>query len=78
CYAVGTIYGMQPGDVWGGISDDGWVVGLTLIVYGPQMCGCTTVISQGNPVRKTDAGAYCRVIEEHSVISLFCAPTAIR
>ncbi|HBO3606596.1 TPA: propionyl-CoA synthetase [Pseudomonas aeruginosa] len=78
CYAVRTIYGMQAGDVWWGISDVGWVVGHSLIVYGPLMCGCTTVFYEGKPVRTPDAGAYWRVIEEHRVNSLFCAPTAIR
>ncbi len=77
-YAVRTIYGMQAGDVWWGISDVGWVVGHSLIVYGPLMCGCTTVFYEGKPVRTPDAGAYWRVIEEHRVNSLFCAPTAIR
>lgn len=61
-----------------GISDVGWVVGHSLIVYGPLMCGCTTVFYEGKPVRTPDAGAYWRVIEEHRVNSLFCAPTAIR
>lgn len=77
-YAVRTIYGMQAGDVWWGISDVGWVVGHSLIVYGPLMCGCTMVFYEGKPVRTPDAGAYWRVIEEHKVNSLFCAPTAIR
>ncbi len=49
-----------------------------VIVYGPLMCGCTTVFYEGKPVRTPDAGAYWRVIEEHRVNSLFCAPTAIR
>ncbi|MFU1923235.1 AMP-binding protein, partial [Klebsiella pneumoniae] len=66
-YAVRTIYGMQAGDVWWGISDVGWVVGHSLIVYGPLMCGCTTVFYEGKPVRTPDAGAYWRVIEEHRV-----------
>ncbi len=77
-YALPNIFGMQPGDVWWGISDVGWVVGHSLIVYGPLMNGCTTVFYEGKPVRTPDAGAYWRVIQEHKVNALFCAPTAIR
>ncbi|MFS2125887.1 propionyl-CoA synthetase [Pseudomonas sp. Pseusp97] len=77
-YALPTIFGLQPGEVWWGVSDVGWVVGHSLIVYGPLMNGCTTVFYEGKPVRTPDAGSYWRVIEEHKVNSLFCAPTAIR
>ncbi|MBJ9976397.1 propionyl-CoA synthetase [Pseudomonas sp. S75] len=77
-YAMQQIYGMQAGDVWWGISDVGWVVGHSLIVYGPLMCGCTTVLYEGKPIRTPDAAAYWRVIEQYRVNALFCAPTAMR
>ena len=78
CYAMRHIYGMQAGDVWWGISDVGWVVGHSLIVYGPLMSGCTTVFYEGKPIRTPDASAYWRVVEEYRVNALFCAPTAMR
>jgi propionyl-CoA synthetase len=77
-YTMRQIYGMQPGDVWWGISDVGWVVGHTLIVYGPLMAGCTTVFYEGKPIRTPDAGAYWRIVEAYRVNALFCAPTAMR
>ena len=77
-FAMSRIYGLQPGDVWWGISDVGWVVGHSLIVYGPLMCGCTTVFYEGKPVRTPDAGSYWRVVEQYRVNALFCAPTAMR
>jgi len=77
-FAMKHIYGMQPGDIWWGISDVGWVVGHSLIVYGPLMNGCTTVFYEGKPIRTPDAGAYWRVVEQYRVNGLFCAPTAIR
>ncbi|MFK3798958.1 propionyl-CoA synthetase [Pseudomonas sp. NPDC088444] len=77
-YTMNQVYGMQAGDVWWGISDVGWVVGHTLIVYGPLMAGCTTIFYEGKPVRTPDAGAYWRVVEQYGVNALFCAPTAIR
>ncbi|MBF8775547.1 propionyl-CoA synthetase [Pseudomonas fulva] len=77
-YAMRTVYGMQPGDAWWGISDVGWVVGHSLIVYGPLMCGCTSVFYEGKPIRTPDASAYWRVVEQYKVNALFCAPTAMR
>ncbi len=77
-FALEQVYGMQPGDVWWGISDVGWVVGHSLIVYGPLMAGCTSVFYEGKPVRTPDAGSYWRVIEQYRVNALFCAPTAMR
>ena len=78
CYAMRHVYGMQAGDVWWGISDVGWVVGHSLIVYGPLMSGCTTVFYEGKPIRTPDASAYWRVVEQYKVNGLFCAPTAMR
>jgi len=77
-YTMNQVYGMRAGDVWWGISDVGWVVGHTLIVYGPLMAGCTTVFYEGKPIRTPDAGAYWRIVEQYRVNALFCAPTAIR
>jgi len=77
-YTMRHIYGMQAGDVWWGISDVGWVVGHSLIVYGPLMTGCTTVFYEGKPIRTPDAAAYWRVLEQDQVNALFCAPTAMR
>jgi propionyl-CoA synthetase len=77
-YTMNQVYGMRTGDVWWGISDVGWVVGHTLIVYGPLMAGCTTVFYEGKPIRTPDAGAYWRIVEQYRVNALFCAPTAIR
>lgn len=77
-FAMKHIYGMQAGDVWWGISDVGWVVGHSLIVYGPLMCGCTSVFYEGKPIRTPDAGTYWRIVEQYRVNALFCAPTAMR
>lgn len=77
-YALREIYNMQAGDVWWGISDIGWVVGHSFIVYAPLMGGCTTLFYEGKPVKTPDAGALWRVIQEYQVQGIFCAPTAFR
>ncbi|MFN3881173.1 MAG: AMP-binding protein [Nitrincola lacisaponensis] len=77
-FALQHVYGMNPGDVWWGASDIGWVVGHSFIVYGPLMGGCSSIFYEGKPVRTPDAGAFWRVISEYRVNSMFCAPTAYR
>jgi propionyl-CoA synthetase len=77
-WTMKNIYGMQPGEVYWAASDIGWVVGHSYIVYGPLFYGCTTILYEGKSVGTPDAGGFWRVIEEHGVSVLFCAPTAFR
>lgn len=77
-WSMKNIYDTAPGDVYWAASDVGWVVGHSYIVYAPLLAGATTVIYEGKPVGTPDAGAFWRVIDEHSVRVLFTAPTALR
>ena len=77
-YSMSAFYDTNPGEVFWAASDIGWVVGHSYIVYGPLLQGCTTILYEGKPVGTPDAGAFWRVIEEHSVRTLFVAPTAFR
>lgn len=77
-WSMRNLYGINPGEVWWAASDLGWVVGHSYIVYAPLLSGCTTVLFEGKPVGTPDAGAFFRVIEQHKVVSMFTAPTAIR
>ena len=72
------LYGVNPGEVWWGASDVGWVVGHSYIVYGPLLHGATAILYEGKPVGTPDAGAFWRVIAEYGVVALFTAPTAFR
>jgi propionyl-CoA synthetase len=72
------VYGAEPGEVFWAASDVGWVVGHSYIVYAPLLYGCTTLLYEGKPVGTPNAGAFWRVIAEHDVRTLFCAPTAFR
>ena len=77
-WSMKNIYGVEPGEVYWAASDIGWVVGHSYIVYGPLFNGCTSVIYEGKSVGTPDPGAFWRVISEHGVSVLFCAPTAFR
>jgi propionyl-CoA synthetase len=71
-WTMKNIYSMKSGDVFWAASDVGWVV------YAPLLYGCTTIIYEGKPVGTPDPGAFWRVISQHKVKALFCAPTAFR
>jgi propionyl-CoA synthetase len=77
-WSMKNIYDVSPGEVYWAASDIGWVVGHSYIVYGPLFYGCTTILYEGKSVGTPDAGAFWRVIAEHGVSILFCAPTAFR
>ncbi len=77
-WSMENLYGVDPGEVFWAASDVGWVVGHSYIVYAPLLHGAATVLYEGKPVGTPDAGAFWRVISEHSVVSLFTAPTAFR
>ena len=77
-WSMPNIYDVHPGEVYWAASDVGWVVGHSYIVYAPLLTGCTTVLYEGKPVGTPDPGAFWRVISDHKVSSLFCAPTAFR
>jgi len=77
-WSMRNVYDVAPGEVFWAASDIGWVVGHSYIVYGPLLHGATTVLYEGKPVGTPDAGAFGRVVAEHRVRTLFCAPTALR
>jgi propionyl-CoA synthetase len=77
-WSMPNLYGVAPGETYFCASDIGWVVGHSYIVYGPLIHGCTTILFEGKPVGTPDAGTFWRVIEEHGVVALFTAPTALR
>ncbi len=77
-WSMPNLYGIRPGEVFWTASDIGWVVGHTYIVYAPLFFGATSVLYEGKPVGTPDAGAFWRVCEQHDVVTLFTAPTALR
>jgi acetyl-CoA synthetase len=82
-YMVGTYYhfksfwDIRDEDVFYCMSDIGWVVGHSYIVYGPLVAGGTTVFREGAP-DYPDPGVVWRIVERHGVSVMFTAPTAVR
>jgi acetyl-CoA synthetase len=76
-YSFATVFDYQPGEVHWCTADIGWVTGHSYIVYGPLLCGATTLMFEGIPTYP-DAGRFWEVIDKHQVNIFYTAPTAIR
>ncbi len=68
---------MKDDDVFWCTADIGWITGHSYLVYGPLLCGGTTVQYEGVPTYP-DNTRWASIIEEHKVTTLYTAPTAIR
>ncbi|HEX5372441.1 MAG TPA: propionate--CoA ligase [Aquabacterium sp.] len=71
------IYQGEPGETFLCVSDIGWVVGHSYIVYGPLITGMATIIYEGLPTRP-DAAIWWSLVEKYKVSVMFSSPTAIR
>jgi propionyl-CoA synthetase len=72
-----NIFCVAPGETMFTTSDIGWVVGHSYIVYGPLLCGATTIMYEGLPIRP-DPSIWWKIVAEHGVKTMFSSPTAIR
>jgi propionyl-CoA synthetase len=71
------IYCGGPGDTMFTTSDIGWIVGHSYIVYAPLICGMTTIVYEGVPIRP-DPGIWWKIVQDHKVNVMFSSPTGIR
>jgi acetyl-CoA synthetase len=76
-YHLRTFWDLQEDDVFWCMSDIGWVVGHSYIVYAPLCYGATTLFREGSIDFPHPAIAY-EIIEKYGVTVAFTAPTAIR
>lgn len=82
-YMVGTAYyiklafDLKEDDTYWCMSDIGWIVGHTAMVYGPWANGTTVLVREGAP-DYPNPGIVWETIERHHVTKLFTAPTTLR
>jgi acetyl-CoA synthetase len=76
-YHLRTFWDIKEDDVFWCMSDIGWVVGHSYIVYAPLVCGATTVFREGS-IDYPHTGIVYEVIEKYGVTVAFTAPTALR
>ena len=72
------VFDLKPGeDVYWCSADVGWVTGHSYIVYGPLMCGVTSVMYEGAP-DYPDKDIWWELCDRYGVTVFYTAPTAIR
>ena len=82
-YAVGTSYytriafDLRPDDLYWCMSDIGWIVGHSTMVYGPMIEGASLLVREGAP-DTPHPGIAWELVERYRVTKLFTAPTTIR
>jgi acetyl-CoA synthetase len=76
-YTFANVFQYEPGDVHFCTADIGWITGHSYIIYGPLLCGATSVIFEGVPTYP-DAGRLWDIVDKYKVNILYTAPTAIR
>lgn len=57
--------------------DVGWITGHTYVVYGPLLCGATTVVFEGTPAYP-NYSRYWDIVDKYKVNQFYVAPTALR
>ncbi|MGB3802151.1 MAG: acetate--CoA ligase [Lewinella sp.] len=76
-FSFANVFQYSPGDVYWCTADIGWITGHSYILYGPLLCGATTMMFEGVPTYP-DAGRFWQVCAKHQVNQFYTAPTAIR
>ena len=72
------VFDLKPeSDVFWCSADVGWVTGHSYIVYGPLLCGATSIMYEGAP-DYPDRDIWWALCERYGVTVFYTAPTAIR
>jgi acetyl-CoA synthetase len=76
-YSFQNVYQYETKDIYWCTADIGWITGHSYILYGPLLCGATSVMFEGIPTFP-DASRFWQIIEKYKVNQFLTAPTAIR
>ncbi len=76
-YSFQNVFQYNEGDVYFCTADIGWITGHSYLVYGPLLCGATTLMFEGVPTYPNPS-RFWEVIQKHNVNIFYTAPTAIR
>jgi acetyl-CoA synthetase len=72
-----TTLDVKDGDTLFCTSDAGWIVGHSIVLYGPLLHGITTIMYEGAPA-VPDPARWWDIIERHGVTLFFTSPTGVR
>lgn len=71
------LYGLGADDIWFCTSDIGWIVGHSYNIYGPLLCGCTSILYRGTPDYPRQ-DMWWDIIERNGVTGMCTSPTGVR
>lgn len=71
------VFDLKETDIYWCAADVGWVTGHSYIVYGPLICGGTTVMYEGHPLYPKPDRMW-QIVDKFGINILYTAPTTIR
>ncbi len=76
-YTFKNVFQYGDEDIFWCTADVGWITGHSYIVYGPLLCGATTVMYEGIPTHP-HPGRFWEIVDKYKINQFYTAPTAIR
>lgn len=76
-YSFKNVFQYEEEDIYWCTADIGWITGHSYIIYGPLLCGATSIMFEGVPTYP-NPGRFWEVVDKHQVNQFYTAPTAIR
>ena len=76
-YTFLNVFQYDKDDIYWCTADVGWITGHSYIVYGPLLCGATSVMFEGVPTYP-NVSRFWDIVDKHKVNQFYTAPTAIR
>ena len=76
-YTFLNVFQYDENDIYWCTADVGWITGHSYIVYGPLLCGATSIMFEGVPTFP-NVSRFWDVIDKYKVNQFYTAPTAIR
>jgi acetyl-CoA synthetase len=76
-YYIKLAFDLKEDDIYLCMSDIGWIVGHSAMVYGPLANGTTIFVREGAP-DYPNPGIIWELVEKYGITKLFTAPTALR
>ena len=76
-YTFLNVFQYDENDIYWCTADVGWITGHSYIVYGPLLCGATTVMFEGIP-SFPNVSRFWDIVDKYKINQFYTAPTAIR
>jgi len=71
------VFDLKESDTYLCTADIGWVTGHSYVVYGPMLCGATSIVYESVPTFP-EPDRFWQIIEKFKVNVFYTAPTAVR